>query len=195
MSEPTPVAEILGLLAAAFDGLRARWYLFGAQAVILWGRPRTSADIDVTIASRPEDSPRLVRELGERGFELRIHTGVEEFVARTRVLPFIHAASGTPVDVVLAGPGLEELFLDRAVAVALGDRSIPVIAPEDLVVTKILAGRPKDIEDVRGILVERSHTLDLAVIRKTLGLLEEALGQSDLRPLFEAELARVQRLG
>jgi predicted nucleotidyltransferase len=56
---------------------------------------------------------------------------------------------------VLAGPGLEEQFLARAVLVDIGGVRVPVMSPEDLVVTKILAGRPKDIEDVRGILAER----------------------------------------
>jgi predicted nucleotidyltransferase len=95
-----------------------------------------------------------------------------------------------PMDVVLAGPGLEELFLSRAVPVTIGNLVVPVISPEDLIATKILAGRPKDIEDVRGILRERLSTLDLESIRSTLALLEEALGQSDLRPILERELAR-----
>lgn len=184
----TPLAEILGQLAAAFERLGVRWYLFGAQAVVVWGRPRTSLDIDVTAESSPERSSDLVREFAGRGFELRFRTGVAEFVARTRVLPFVHVMSGTPVDVVLAGPGLEEGFLDRARPVVFGERSIPVIAPEDLVVTKILAGRPKDLEDVAGILAERAPALDLEAIRATLRVLEEALGQSDLLPAFETEL-------
>jgi hypothetical protein len=184
----TPLAEILGQLAAAFERLGVRWYLFGAQAVVVWGRPRTSLDIDVTAEISPEQSSELVREFAGRGFELRFRTGVAEFVARTRVLPFVHVMSGTPVDVVLAGPGLEEGFLDRARLVVFGERSIPVIAPEDLVVTKILAGRPKDLEDVAGILAERARSLDLEAIRATLRVLEEALGQSDLLPAFETEL-------
>jgi hypothetical protein len=56
-----------------------------------------------------------------------------------------------------------------------------------MIATKILAGRSKDIDDVRGILRERLS--DLERIRSTLTLLEEALGQSDLRPRFERELA------
>ena len=69
----------------------------------------------------------------------------------------------------------------------------PSTAPADLIVTKILAGRPKDIEDVRGILFERLPQLDLAAIRSTLGLLEAALSQSGLQPAFEAELAHAQQ--
>jgi hypothetical protein len=182
-------ADLFAALAGALSRLHARWYVFGAQAVVLWGRPRLTADIDVTVRMDPEEPERLVQALEASGFSLRIgHT--PEFVRRTRVLPFVHAASGMPMDVVLAGPGLEELFLSRAVPVTIGNLVVPVISPEDLIATKILAGRPKDIDDVRGILRERLSTLDLESIRSTLALLEEALGQSDLRPSFERELAR-----
>jgi len=180
--------DLLAALAGALSRLHARWYVFGAQAVVLWGRPRLTADIDVTVRMDPEEPERLVRALEASGFSLRIGNS-PEFVRRTRVLPFVHATSGMPMDVVLAGPGLEELFLSRAVPVTIGSLVVPVISPEDLVATKILAGRPKDIEDVRGILRERLATLDLESIRSTLALLEEALGQSDLRPILERELA------
>jgi len=182
-------ADLFAAIAGALSRLHARWYVFGAQAVVLWGRPRLTADIDVTVRMDPEEPERLVRALEASGFSLRIGN-TPEFVRRTRVLPFVHATSGMPMDVVLAGPGLEELFLSRAVPVTIGNLVVPVISPEDLIATKILAGRPKDIEDVRGILRERLSTLDLESIRSTLALLEEALGQSDLRPILERELAR-----
>ena len=189
MPSPQSVpADLFAALAGALSRLHARWYVFGAQAVVLWGRPRLTADIDVTVRMDPEEPERLVRALEASGFSLRIGS-TPEFVRRTRVLPFVHAASGMPMDVVLAGPGLEELFLSRAVPVTIGNLVVPVISPEDLVATKILAGRPKDIEDVRGILRERLSTLNLESIRSTLALLEEALGQSDLRRILERELA------
>jgi hypothetical protein len=188
----TAPADLLAALAEALAGLGARWYLFGAQAALIWGRPRLTADVDVTVRLDPEDPDALVRTLERHGFRLRVNPA-DDFVRRTRVLPFVFAPNGLPVDVVLAGPGIEELFLSRAVPVRLGSVTVPVISPEDLIVTKILAGRPKDVEDVRGILFERLPQLDLAAIRSTLGLLEAALSQSDLQPAFEAELARAQR--
>lgn len=109
--------------------------------------------------------------------------------------PSSTSQSGLPLDIVLAGPGLEELFLERAVEVTVEGVTVPVISPEDLIVAKILAGRPKDLEDVRGILRERLSSLDIELIRSTLTLLEDALSQSDLRPLFESELARARRVG
>jgi len=54
-----------------------------------------------------------------------------------------------------------------------------VIAPEHLVTLKILAGRPKDLEDVRGML--RIAQLDHARVESTLAELESMLDQRDLR--------------
>jgi hypothetical protein len=44
------------------------------------------------------------------------------------------------------------------------------------------------------VLRERLSKLDLDIVWSTLALLEEALGQSDLRPAFERELTQLQNL-
>ncbi len=54
------------------------------------------------------------------------------------------------------------------------------------IVTKILAGRPKDLDDVRGILAAQGATLNADAVREMLSMLEEALGVSDLLPIFES---------
>jgi hypothetical protein len=102
------------------------------------------------------------------------------------------SAAFAELDVVLAGPGLEEAFLSRARPVTIAGTVVPVISPEDLIVTKLLAGRPKDLDDIRGILRERRATIDVELVRSTLTLIETALVQSDLLPAFERELARQQ---
>ena len=151
-----------------------------------------TTDVDVTIRLESLSAEDLVAALGAAGF--RLSDGFsEEFVKATRVLPLIFQSTGLPLDIVLAGPGLEEQFLDRAVVVALDDFAVPVISPEDLVVTKLLAGREKDIEDIRGVLRVRAGLLDLDYIRRTLTMVEAALGQSDLRPVFETELSRTDK--
>jgi len=173
---------------------RIRWYLFGAQAVLVWGRPRTTVDIDVTAAVVLDELDDFINRMREAGFKLRLPASenVADLVAETRVLPFAHIATGVPLDLVVAGPGLEEQFLERAVIVDLSGVCVPVISPEDLIATKILASREKDLEDIRGILQERSSSLDLARIRETLSVIEHALGRSDLAPVLETELARAR---
>lgn len=159
------------------------WYVFGAQAAIIWGSPRLSADVDITATIAPEDVNTFVEAMRQHGFSLLPED--VDLVARTRVLPFVHRRTHMPLDVVIAGPGLEEEFLKRAIPVDIRRTSIPVISPEDLVITKVLAGRPKDIEDVRSVIHERRASLDPARVRTVLGLLEQALGQGDLLPVFE----------
>jgi hypothetical protein len=104
----------------------------------------------------------------------------------------VHERSSLALDLVLSGPGLEDLFLQRAIPVDVSGASIPFISPEDLIVTKVLAGRPKDLDDIRGVLAERGDLVKVDQVRDTLALLEDALGQSDLRPVFETEFARWQ---
>lgn len=189
-SESDP-ASLLRALSSALRTHGWRWYLFGAQAVTIWGRPRLTTDVDVTVQIESAGSEALVAVLGAAGFRLS-EAFSDELVRSTRVLPLIHLATGMPLDIVLAGPGLEEQFLDRAVVVQVDEFAVPVISPEDLVVTKVLAGRAKDIEDIRGVLQMRSASLDLEYIRRTLAIVEEALGQSDLTPLFETEWSRAK---
>ncbi len=160
------------------------WYVFGAQAVIAYGVPRLSADVDVTVRLTPEDPERFAADMRSAGFALRVDDA--DFVRRTRVMPFVHLATAMPLDVVLAASGLENDFIERARVMELGDTSVPVIDPEDLVIAKVLAGRPKDVEDARNLWRILGQELDADRIYRTLRLLEEALSQSDLVPSFES---------
>lgn len=190
MSENTSVPrEVLAALATVLDRAGIRWYLFGAQAVLAYGRPRLTADLDVTVDVRLESWQELEVLLLEAGFSPRVDD-LQTFVERTRVLPLVDDLSGIPVDLVLAGPvGLEQEFLDRARRVDLGGVRVPLISPEDLVVTKILAGRSKDLEDVKGILREQGARLELDRVCEILARLEEALDRRDLLPELEKVLA------
>lgn len=176
----------LELLTAVADVLTrwGRWYLFGAQAVVAYGVPRLSADVDVTLKLSPDEPVRFVHEMEAAGFALRVADA--DFVSRTRVMPFVHLSTGMPLDVVLAGSGLEDEFSDRAREVDLGGVRVPLIDPEDLLIAKILAGRPKDIEDASGLWRVRGRQMNEGRISQTLFLLEQALGQSDLVRAFES---------
>jgi hypothetical protein len=170
---PPPAAvELLTTLAPVLARW-GRWYLFGAQAVIVYGVPRLSADVDVTLALTPDAPERFAAEMRTAGFTLRVDD--PEFVRRTRVMPFIHVPTAMPLDIVLAGSGLEDEFLDRAVPTDIAGTVVPLIERGDLVIAKVLAGRPKDLDDARALWQLHGQELDRARIRHTLGLLEEAL--------------------
>lgn len=186
------IGDVLAALGTCFDSLGVRWYLFGAQAAIFHGVARLTADVDVTVLLEPHSTGRLASVMEANGFRLRV-TATDDFVARTRVLPFVHSATRLPVDVVLAGPGIEEHFLDRAEFHVLEGVRVPIATVEDLVTMKILAGRPKDLDDAKAMLRARSEEIDLGHVRRMLQLLEEALSQNDLIPQLEQLIRREKR--
>ena len=186
---PSADAEVYAALDRALRRLVARWYVFGAQAAILHGAARFTEDVDVTVDLGERPHSELVAALAKEGFELRV--GDEHFVERTRVLPMMYRASRTPVDVVLAGPGIEQLFLDGAIRIEIEGVEVPVAKAEHVIVMKVLAARAKDLEDVVAILAAQGAALDEAGIRELLTALESALDQSDLLPAFERCRAKV----
>lgn len=186
------IADALGALARAFGELGLAWYVFGAQAAIVYGSARATKDIDVTVAADAVPVGTLLATLASHGLATR--TPDPEALARTaRVIPVVHAASGTPIDLVLAGPGLEPLFLSRAQPREIAGVRVPVAAPDDVIAMKILAGRPHDREDVLAILRALRDTGAIDRARETLAMLEEALGQSDLVPLLDELVTRARR--
>ena len=175
--------ELLAALAPVAERW-GRWCVFGAQAVVVYGVPRLSADVDVTLAMVPDAPEDFAFAMQEAGFSLRVSD--PDFVRRTRVMPFVHEATGMPLDVVLAGSGLEDEFLQRAVTTEISGTRVPVIELSDLIIAKVLAGRPKDVDDARALWQLHGREMDTQRIRQVLKLLEEALSQSDLVSAFEA---------
>jgi len=71
--------------------------VFGAQAVIAYGVPRLSADVDVTLALVPDAPERFARDMGE-AFALADRVGViEDGRLVTCDRPEVVAASRVPL--------------------------------------------------------------------------------------------------
>ena len=191
-SARSPLAEVLADLGRAFAAIGVRWYLFGAQAAILYGAARLSADVDVTVALGDRRVAELVAILDASGFEARVPDPAA-FAETSRVLPVVHRPTRMPADVILAGPGLEERFLAQAEARTIEDVVVPVASAPDLVVMKVLAGRPQDLEDATAVLRAQGDGLDAARARAMLRELERALDRRDLVAAFDQALAEARR--
>jgi len=184
------LGEALRSLSRVLDERGLRWFVFGAQAVAIRGAPRATQDVDVTVeVSRVHLRP-LVEALEAEGIGHRNPEIAEELLDSGAVLPMSHP-SGMEIDLVLAGSGLEDLALDRATRVRIEEVDVPVAHATDLVVMKALAGRGKDLEDIRAVLA--GGDVDVAEARDLLGQLEHALGRSDLLPLLEEAVRDVGR--
>jgi hypothetical protein len=178
------VGEAARDLRDVLDREGVRWYVFGAQAVLVHGIARTTQDLDVTVLVPPRGAASLAASLVEAGFEHRFPERSDELIARAAVIPMKHRASGLDVDIVLGGSGLEALVQGAAERRELDGVLVPVASATHLVVMKVVAGRGKDLDDVQGLLA--SGGVDRHEVRALLSQLEEALDQSDLLPIFEA---------
>ena len=180
----SPLAELLEALRATLGAAGLPWYVFGAQAVVALGAPRVTADVDVTVVPGPVATEALLSLLAVH-FDARVPDPVI-FATRTRVLPLVHRATAMPLDLVLAASPLEEEFARRAIELDLGGVVAPVATAEDLIVMKLLAGRPKDLEDATGVIRAQGQKLELHRIRTLLSLLDEALDGAELASRFES---------
>ena len=189
-SAKSPLVKLFADLRKAFSSVKVRWYVFGAQAAIVYGSNRLTSDVDITLDLLEISVADLLRTLAKHGFEPQIPN--RRFIELTRVIPVVHVKTKLPVDLVLAGPGLEDEFFERVVMISIGSTKIPFASAEDLVVMKVLSGRPKDLDDIASILAARRDTLNIAAVRKTLRDAESLLDQSDLLSTF-AQLSKPLR--
>jgi hypothetical protein len=188
---PASVASALADIAGAMGALRLGWYVFGAQALALRGVPRATADLDVTVLPGETSTEAVVSALVKRRFALKF--GDPDFVARTSVLAMVHSPSAFPVDVVLGKPGLEEIFLEGSRQVRVGRKDIPVASATHLLVMKVLAARPKDLEDAATLLRLRSDDLDVGEAEQLVRAICDAIGEADAVVAFEKLKARAPR--
>lgn len=174
---PSSVAETLRALASALDGLGLDWYVFGAQAALVRGSRRLTEDLDVTVFLGDRTPEDIRASLGSAGFTLRVED-VDDFVATTRVLPFVHEVTRMPVDLVLAGPGLEEMLWQDSERLSIGGVLVHVPIAEHLIVTKLLAGRPNDFVDA--VAMARANDVDFDAIEQLVTLIADSLGENDV---------------
>jgi len=167
--------------AQALDNHFIPYMIIGGQAVLYYGEPRMTRDIDITLGVGPERLPAVLEMIREAGIESLVDDP-ETFVAQTMVLPCRDSTSHVTIDFIFSLSSYEKEAISRAVTVTIGGTSVAFASVEDLIIHKLIAGRPRDIEDVRGI-VRKGATIDEHYIRTRLEAFEAALDRSFITTL------------
>ena len=162
--------------------------VIGGIAASLRGEARFTADVDVVIQADVQRSLRLLDVLESTPFR-PLFAGVAEIVETAFLLPMRHRRTGIKVDLSLGLTQFEQQAIARATPLPMAGRSIPIATAEDLILMKLLAARPRDIDDVRGIVLRAGETLDWSYLLRTGKDLQDAVDQ-DLVP----QLRQLQRL-
>jgi hypothetical protein len=195
------LARALVRLESDLRALEIRWAAVGGLAVAARAEPRTTRDLDVAIAvAGDREAERIVLALRLRGYrELPLGAVMEQKdVGRLATVRFLvpeieeDEEGGLVADLLFASSGVEPEIVDAAEMLAvMPGVAVPVVTPGHLFALKVLAGRPKDLQDCQ-FLWRRMRPDDLQQAREALELIAER-GFHRGKDL-KAEMARVLEL-
>ena len=166
---PLGVAQIESLFEALTQR-NVRYVVVGGVAVVLHGHPRLTADVDLAIDLDPEPLTHAMQVLTELGFEPQLPVSINQFVdpairaewisQRNLTVFSLRSRSNAllTADVFAENPiPFADLWRD-AVQIALTVTTVRIASIAHLIEMKLLAGRPKDLEDIAHLReIENDH--------------------------------------
>lgn len=161
--------------------------IIGGIANAVWGRPRATRDADFKVMLGERTIDDLIALLDTQ-FKFRV-SDPTAFARETYVVP-IHASNGIDVDLGLGFLPYEEGAVAKAVEVEYEGVKFVVCSAEDLIIHKAISVRPKDWEDIEGVLARQGKQLDQAYIRLWLEQFAQALEHPGLLEQYESLLER-----
>ncbi|MFC1627881.1 nucleotidyl transferase AbiEii/AbiGii toxin family protein [Gemmatimonadota bacterium] len=163
--KPPDFSALIVRIVHALRELDLPFMLIGGQAVLLHGQPRLTEDIDITLGVHPDALPSVLEACANADLEI-LPENVAEFVRKTFVLPARDRASSVRIDLIFSSLPYERQAIDRAVDVDLTGVSIPIASAEDLILHKLFSGRPRDIEDIHGVVQIKGDTIEWEYIER-----------------------------
>jgi hypothetical protein len=103
-----------------------------------------------------------------------------------------HQESGIRIDLIFSYISYERQAIGRAKPVQLKGERVMFASVEDVIIHKCFAGRPRDLEDARSILIKNPE-FDRAYVRYWLKELETLPDRAGLIPVFEDLLASMNK--
>jgi predicted nucleotidyltransferase len=97
-------------------------------------------------------------------------------VRKTFVLPAQDEASGIRIDFVFSFSEYEKQAIARAAGVEIEGVLVRLATLEDLIVHKVVAGRPRDLDDVKSIVL-KNPSYDGQYIEQWLQEFDRSLGE------------------
>ena len=166
--------------------------VIGGLAVSLRAEPRFTADIDIVVAADLLDPPDLLSYTPGSTFQPLLEDEAETFQEFQHIVPLIHTPTGTKVDLAIGLSGFEQQAVERAEVIPLFGQPVRVVAAEDLLLFKVMAGRARDDQDATNLLLRQGSKLDWEYLTETAAGLDEALAMGISERLDELR-ASVQR--
>lgn len=147
---------LLKKIAEQLEKAGIPYMIIGGQAVLVYGEPRLTKDIDITVGINVDEIGKIISITKKLGLKNLVEN-VEDFTKKTMVLPVVDQKSGIRIDVVFSFSPYEIQAIERTTPIKFGKTTVRFASLEDVVIHKIIAGRPRDIEDVKSILLKNKN--------------------------------------
>jgi hypothetical protein len=187
---PGSFRSALADLMSWLDAARVPAMVIGGVAASVLGRPRLTQDVDALAILAEKDWQKAIDTATTFGIVPRIKDALE-FARRSRVLLLRHAESGIDLDVTFAGLPFEESAVSNSQFHDVGGIQVKLPRVEDLLVMKAIAHRPKDLEDIRGLLAAHPDA-DISAARRWIREFSVATGMPDMLEEFDRLLEQRQ---
>jgi hypothetical protein len=185
---PATLLAALADLMRWLDAANMPSMVIGGVAASLLGRPRLTQDVDALAILPEEEWANAVSSAAHHGILPRIERPLE-FARRSRVLLMRHVGSGIDVDVTFGGLSFEQAAIDNSEVHDIGGLRVRLPRVEDLLIMKAVARRPKDLQDIEGLLAAHPDA-DVAAVRRWVGEFAAATSSSNMLDDFDRLLAR-----
>jgi predicted nucleotidyltransferase len=175
--------ELLIKLGKYLKNKKIPYMIIGGQAVILYGEPRLTRDIDITLGwgkEGLEDILSLCKKISLKP----LPENTEDFVAKMMVLPTLEEKTGIRVDFIFSYTPYEKEAIGRAKKILLDDVEVNFAAVEDVIIHKIFAHRPRDIEDIKNIMLKKP-AIDKDYIKRWLSEFDRSMPEEHLLEVFQ----------
>ena len=116
-------------------------------------------------------------------FEI-LPSNIHTFVKQTMVLPMKEKTTGIRIDFIFSYTPYEQQALQRVFKKKILNQEVCFASIEDLIIHKIFAQRPRDLEDVKSILI-KNPKIDTAYIRKWLMEFDQSIPEKNFTQIFE----------
>lgn len=143
------------------DKEKISYFVLGGLAVGVMGEPRFTHDIDLDIFLEDHETGIFIKRLKKASFVFSAKQAMENV---SRFGTFRLFFKKVQIDIIIASTDLEKMALKRKKRVNFFGQNTCFPSAEDLILLKLIAGRPKDILDVESVAIRQKGKLDVSYL-------------------------------
>ncbi|OGZ72388.1 MAG: hypothetical protein A2908_03005 [Candidatus Staskawiczbacteria bacterium RIFCSPLOWO2_01_FULL_38_12b] len=173
-------------MAKILDKLEIPYVITGGMAVSVWGRPRSTMDIDIIVKLEPKNVQMLIKELLNIDKDVYVsEDAIKEALERKGEFNFIDPNTQLKVDFWIVKNIFNQQEIQRAVPQEFEGYHVQFVSPEDLILSKLLwhqeSYSTKQLDDIKSVLaiskVDMEYIKNWAEKQDTIEILNTLLSE------------------